>query len=56
MDTLLIRNVRYLVTCNDQDQVLEHTDLYCEDGFIRAIGPELNVSARETIDGSHMLC
>ena len=56
MDTLLIRNVRYLVTCNDQDQLLEHTDLYCEDGFIRAIGPELNVSARETIDGSHMLC
>lgn len=56
MDTLLIRNVRYLVTCNDQDQVLEHTDLYCEDGFIRAIGPELNFSARETIDGSHMLC
>ena len=56
MDTLLIRNVRYLVTCNDHDQVLEHTDLYCEDGFIRAIGPELNVSARETIDGSHMLC
>ena len=56
MDTLLIRNVRYLVTCNDQDQVLEHTDLYCEDGFIRAIGPELNVSARKTIDGSHMLC
>ena len=56
MDTLLIRNVRYLVTCNDQDQVLEHTDLYCEDGFIRAIGPELNVSARETVDGSHMLC
>ena len=56
MDTLLIRNVRYLVTCNDHDQLLEHTDLYCEDGFIRAIGPELNVSARETIDGSHMLC
>ncbi len=56
MDTLLIRNVRYLVTCNDQDQLLEHTDLYCEDGFIRAIGPELNFSARETIDGSHMLC
>lgn len=56
MDALLIRNVRYLVTCNDQDQLLEHTDLYCEDGFIRAIGPELNVSARETIDGSHMLC
>mgnify|MGYP002226394903 CR=1 FL=1 len=38
---LLIRSIRYLVTCDDKDQLLEDVDLYCEDGFIRQIGPHL---------------
>ena len=39
MASLLIRSIRYLVTCDDKDQLLEDVDLYCEDGFIRQIGP-----------------
>ena len=56
MSTLLIRNIRWLVTCDDQDRLLEKVDLYCEDGFIRAMGPALEVTADETIDATHMLC
>ena len=55
MASLLIRSIRYLVTCDDKDQLLEDVDLYCEDGFIRQIGPHLDVAADRTIDASHML-
>ena len=37
MASLLIRSIRYLVTCDDKDQLLEDVDLYCEDGLIRQI-------------------
>ena len=30
MASLLIRSIRYLVTCDDKDQLLEDVDLYCE--------------------------
>ena len=56
MSTLLIRNISQLVTCDDGDRVLQNADLYCEDGFIKAIGTALDISADEVIDGSHMLC
>ena len=56
MATLLLKNIAQLVTCDDNDRLLENVDLYCEDGFIRAIGPDLTVTADETIDASHMLC
>ena len=56
MASLLIRSIRYLVTCDDKDQLLEDVDLYCEYGFIRQIGPHLDVAADRTIDASHMLC
>ena len=56
MASLLIRSIRYLVTCDDKDQLLEDVDLYCEDGFIRQIGPHLDITADRTIDASHMLC
>ena len=56
MASLLLRSIRYLVTCDDKDQLLEDVDLYCEDGFIRQIGPHLDVAADRTIDASHMLC
>ena len=38
MSTLLIRNIRTLVSCDEYDTVYENVDLYAEDGFIRAIG------------------
>ena len=56
MSSLLLKNLRVLVTCDTQDRILEHTDLYCEDGFIRAIGPNLPQSAETVIDGGHYWC
>ena len=46
MASLLIRSIRYLVTCDDKDQLLEDVDLYCEDGFIRQIGPRPSAPVR----------
>ena len=45
MSTLLIKNIHQLVTCDDEDRVLQNADLYCEDGFIKAIGTALDVTA-----------
>ena len=56
MASLLIRDLDTVVTCDDADSVLLHVDLYCEDGRIRAIGPDLAVQADEVLDGSHLLC
>ena len=41
MSSLLIKNLRSIVTCDQEDRVLSGVDLYCENGFIRAIGPDL---------------
>ena len=56
MSTLLIRNIRTLVSCDEYDTVYENVDLYAEDGFIRAIGKNLPQQADKTIDARHMLC
>ena len=32
MSSLLLRNLRTILTCDDGDAVLEHADLYCENG------------------------
>ena len=44
MQRLLIRNIKTLVSCDEQDTVYENVDLYAEDGVIRAIGPKLETS------------
>nr|WP_326184781.1 8-oxoguanine deaminase [uncultured Oscillibacter sp.] len=56
MATLLLKNIRALVTCDGGDRVLENVDLYCEEGFIRAIGPNLPQPADTTIDAVHYWC
>ena len=56
MSSLLIQNIAQLVTCDDADRLLTDVDLYCEDGVIKAIGQQLDVTADETIDARHMLC
>ena len=56
MSTLLIRNIAQLVTCDNSDRILQGADLYCEDGFIKTIGCDLDVEADRVIDGSHMFC
>lgn len=56
MQRLLIRNIKTLVSCDEQDTVYENVDLYAEDGVIRAIGPALKRQADEILDAGHMLC
>ena len=56
MSTLLLKNIQTLVTCDSGDQILHSVDLYCEGGFIRAIGPNLSQTADTVIDGSHCWC
>jgi len=55
MDTLLIRNIAQLITCDDSDRLLENVDVYCEDGFIRRIGSGLDLHADRVLDASHMI-
>lgn len=52
--TLLIRNIRYLVTCDEQDKVYERTNLFIKDGVIEYIGPEIK-EAEEMIDATDMV-
>ena len=56
MSTLLLKNLHTLITCDDSDEILHAVDLYCEDGIIRAIGPNLPHTADTVIDGSHYWC
>ena len=56
MSSLLIQNLAFAVTCDDDDRVLKNIDLYCENGVISAIGPHLTQTADETVDGSHFWC
>lgn len=35
--TLLVKNVKYLVTCDGDDRLLEKADVYIRDGGIEAI-------------------
>ena len=56
MSSLLIKNLKCVVTCDQADRVLSGVDLYCEDGFIRAMGPELSQRAGTVLDGSHYWC
>ncbi len=52
--TLLIKNIRHLVTCDEQNNVLHNTNVYIQNGVIAAISPE-NFMADEIIDGSDMI-
>ena len=40
MSSLLIRNIRALVSCDANDTVYEQVNLYCENGLVSGIGPE----------------
>ncbi|WP_092240565.1 hypothetical protein [Lacrimispora sphenoides] len=35
--SILLKNVRYIVTCDSQDRVLENTNVYIENGRIADI-------------------
>lgn len=53
--TLLVKNIRWLVTCNDASEVLENVSMLVQDGVIVQIGALENVQADETIDASSMI-
>lgn len=52
--TLLIRNVKHLVTCDDHDRILKDVNVWVEDGIIAYIGQE-EKAAEEVIDASNMV-
>lgn len=56
MSTLLLKNLNTLITCDDADQILHNVDVYCEDGWIRAMGEHLPHTADTVIDGTHYWC
>lgn len=56
MRTLLIKNISAIVSCDGQDTVYQGADIYIEDNLIRAIGPNLGITADTVIDGTNMLC
>lgn len=56
MSSLMLRNLSYVQTCNDNDEALRNVDIYCEDGLIRAIGQNLPQRAARELDGRNFLC
>src|SRR6478735_675778 len=52
MKTLLAKNAEVMVTMDSKRRELRHNSIYCEDGFIRKIGPasELPETADTVID------
>ena len=49
MSTLLIKNARYIVSCDDTDRLYERSNLFIRDNAIEYIGPELR-QADQVID------
>lgn len=54
MSTLLIKNARYIVSCDDTDRLYERSNLFIRDNAIEYIGPELR-QADQVIDASRMV-
>lgn len=58
MNTVLIKNIKYIVTCDDADNLYMNGYIYAEDGVIKEIGKKedsLYMNANEVIDGSGMI-
>ena len=53
--TLLVKNIRWLVTCNDNNEVLENVSMLVKDGVIENIGQIGDIKADEVIDASGMI-
>ncbi len=53
-NSILLKNIKYLVTCDHDDNLLENTNLYIEDGEIKYIGSEVK-EAKEIIDATNMI-
>ena len=53
-NSLLIKNIHAVVTCDDEDRLLENVNIYIEDGFIHSIGAQAP-QADEVIDAKGMI-
>lgn len=53
-NSLFIKNIKHLVTCDDYDNLLENVNLFIEDGVIKYIGTD-KFEATNTIDASNMI-
>ena len=40
-NSIILKNIKYLVTCDHNDNVLENINLYIENGEIKYIGNEV---------------
>lgn len=54
MGSLLLKNVRYLVSCDGDDRVYENVNVFIEGGWIRYIGAEVR-PARDVVDARDMV-
>lgn len=54
-ESLLIKNIKTLVTCDNEDRVLNDVSIYIEDGVIKDIGENLDYVADGVINGSKMI-
>ena len=54
MSTLLIKNARYVVSCDDSDTLYERVNLFIRDGVIASIGPDYH-QADTVLDASSMV-
>lgn len=52
-NSLFIKNIKALITCDENDNLFENVNLYIEDGVIKYIGNEA-YEANEVIDGKDM--
>ncbi|WP_426350363.1 8-oxoguanine deaminase [Alloiococcus sp. CFN-8] len=53
-NSLMIKNARFIVTCDDEDNLYENTNILINDGVITYIGKN-QYEADETIDASNMI-
>ena len=53
MSTLLLKNTRYIVSCDDRDTLYERCNLFIRDNAIEYIGPEAR-QAEQVIDAADM--
>ncbi|WP_291634257.1 8-oxoguanine deaminase [Clostridium sp.] len=53
-NSILLKNIKYLVTCDDKDNVFQNINLFIENGEIKYIGSEVKC-ADEIIDATNMV-
>lgn len=57
MKSILINNIKYIITCDESDNLYKDGYIYIENGVIKKIGEELDfsISADKVIDGKSMI-